>query len=209
MRNKRSFALLLCAAAALFLLACGCSKGEDVSTPSVSGSSSGSQSGDVSAAEGTASQLGSLKSFTAQTLAGESFTHEDLAAKDITLINVWALTCRPCIAELPDLAAFAKALPDNVQMITVCLDGSGNEEITQSILEQAGFEGATLISGDGDLAALCGNLIYTPTTLLADSGGNLVGNPIVGIQKDLSASYLAAVNAALTAEGKAEISLEA
>lgn len=208
MRNKRSFALLLCAAAALFLLACGCSKGENTSS-SVSGSSSGSQSGDVSAAGGTASQLGSLKSFTAQTLAGESFTHEDLAAKDITVVNVWALTCRPCIAELPDLAAFAKALPDNVQMITVCLDGSGNEEITQSILEQAGFEGATLISGDGDLAALCGNLIYTPTTLLVDSGGNLVGDPIVGIQKDLSASYLAAVNAALTAEGKAEISLEA
>lgn len=207
MRNKRSFALLLCAAAALFLLACSCSKGED--TSSVSGSNTGSQSGDVSASEGTASQLGSLKSFTAQTLTGESFTHEDLAAKDITVINVWALTCRPCIAELPDLAAFAKALPDNVQMITVCLDGSGNEEITQSILEQAGFEGATLISGDGDLAALCGNLIYTPTTLLADSGGNLVGNPIVGMQEDLSASYLAAVNAALTAEGKAEISLEA
>ena len=109
---------------------------------------------------------------------------------------------------MPDLAAYAKALPDNVQLITVCLDGSGNEDITKEVLQTAGFEGVTLISGSGDLVDLCSNLMYTPTTLFADSDGQLAGDPITGMQADLPGVYTAAVNQVLAAGGKAEISVE-
>lgn len=158
--------------------------------------------------EDNAAALGSLASFTAGTLDGGTFTQDDVAAKDVTIVNVWALTCSPCIREMPDLAAYAQTLPDNVQLITVCADGYGREEDAREILEKAGFAGVTLTTGDGDLAALMGNLIYTPTTLFADSEGNLVGDAVVGVQKDLPASYTAAVNRVLAASGKAEISLE-
>ena len=148
-----------------------------------------------------------MKSFTAGTLDGGVFTQEDIAAKEITVVNFWAMTCGPCIVEMPDLADFAGALPENVQLITVCLDGSGNEEAVREVLKEAGYEGVTIISGDGDLAALAANLMYTPTTVLADAQGNLAGDAIIGRQEDLSEVYLSAVNAALTAGGKAEISL--
>ncbi|MCI9643162.1 MAG: TlpA family protein disulfide reductase [Oscillibacter sp.] len=157
-------------------------------------------------AEGAAA-LGSLASFTAGTLDGETFTQEDLAGKDVTVFNFWALTCPPCIAEMPDIAAFEKALPDNVAVVTVCLDGYGSEDSVQEVLENAGFEGTTLITGEGDLLDLASQLMYTPTTVLADSGGALVGEAIIGGQADLSAVYLAAVNQALEAGGKDEISL--
>lgn len=156
-----------------------------------------------------AAALGSLASFSAGTLDGETFTQDDLAARDVTVLNFWALTCPPCIAEMPDLAAFAKALPDNVAVVTVCLDGYGSEDAVREILEEAGFEGATLITGDGDLADLAGNLMYTPTTVLADSAGALVGEAIIGGQADLSGVYLEAVNQALEAGGKEAVSLEA
>ena len=78
---------------------------------------------------GTASALGALKSFAGITLDGEMFTQKDIAAKDITIINFWTLTCGSCLVELPDLAAFAGALPDNVRMMTVCVDGGGDPEI--------------------------------------------------------------------------------
>ncbi len=157
---------------------------------------------------GTASELGSLKTFSAGTLAGETFTEEDIQEKDVTVINFWSLLCGPCIAEMPDLAAFAGALPDNVQVVTVCLDGAAAKAEAGQLLETAGFEGVTLLSGDGDLLDLCWNIQYTPTTVLADSEGNLVGDAIIGGQKDLSETLLTAVNEALKAAGKEEISLE-
>ena len=211
MKNK--ITLLLCAAASIALLTTGCAQkpaasSQPAQSQPAQGQSSQSGSGADNSPAGTASMLGSLQSFTALTLDGESFTQDDIAAKDITVLNFWALTCPPCIAEMPELASFAGALPDNVQVVTVCLDGSGNEETVSSILDEAGFSGVTLVAGDGDLAALAGNLMYTPTTLVADSAGTLMGDPIIGGQKDLPKTFLAAVNNALQAGGKAEVSLE-
>lgn len=200
---NKTISVLLSAALALSLLA-GCGG----KAPSQQTADSAQPADHAPSEQGTAAALGSLNSFSAGTLDGGTFTHEDVQAKDVTVINFWSLTCSPCIAELPDLAAFAKALPENVQLVTVCLDGSGNEDAAQEILQTAGFEGVTLISGDGDLAALCGNLMYTPTTVFADAEGNLVGDAVIGGQEDLSETFLAAVNAVLNAGGKAEISLE-
>ena len=77
----------------------------------------------------------------------------------------------------------------------------------RKLVDDAGYTGATILTGDGDLGALAGMILYIPTTVLADSQGNLVGDPIIGGQQDLAATYLAAVNSALAAAGKAEISL--
>ena len=205
MKNWKSFISLFSMVLMLSLLASGCSKNNHANEPSAP---TDEKETDEASTTGTASELGSLQSFSATTLDGSAFTEEDLAAKDITIINFWSLTCGPCIVEMPVLADFAKSLPDTVQVITVCLDGTGNEEIAQSLLEEAGYEGITLLSGSGDFENVIYNIQYTPTTVLVDSQGNLVGNAIIGGQKDLSGTFLAAVNTALKNSGKAEISLE-
>lgn len=205
MKNTKLFALLLCAVLTISMLATGCSGGK---TPPASSDNPAQSESGGNTSTGTAAELGSMKSFTAATLDGGSFTQEDIAAKDVTVINFWSLMCGPCVAEMPDVAAFSKALPDNVRMVTVCLDGEGNEESTKNILSEAGYEGVTLLSGDGDFKGICDNIQYTPTTVLVDADGNLVGDAIIGGQEDLSGTFLTAVNAALKASGKAEISLE-
>lgn len=198
---KRTLSLLLAAVLALALLTgCGGKQASDSSTEDQA------VPNEPAGKEGAAA-LGSLASFSAGTLDGGTFTQEDIAAKDVTVLNFWALTCPPCIAEMPDIADFEKALPDNVAMLTVCLDGYGNEDSVKEVLENAGFEGVTLITGEGDLLDLANNLMYTPTTVLADSQGALVGEAIIGGQADLSAAYLEAVNQALEAGGKDAISL--
>ena len=194
----------------LLLTACAGQPGQpdDQSAPAAD-SAGNTDSTDSSAGDGgEAGEEPGLRSFSAATLDGGSFSPEDIAAKDVTVINFWALSCAPCIAEMPEIADFEKALPDNVAMLTVCLDGYGNEDSVKEVLENAGFEGVTLITGEGDLLDLANNLMYTPTTVLADSQGALVGEAIIGGQADLSAAYLEAVNQALEAGGKDAISLE-
>ncbi len=149
-----------------------------------------------------------LSSFTAGTLDGGTFTQDALFTKDVTILNFWSTTCGPCVEEMPALAAFAGALPDNVQLLTVCLDGSGNAEDAQRILTEAGYEGLTLVSGDGDFLSLCAAIQYTPTTVFLDSAGVLSEHVIVGGQADLAEAYTAVVNQVLAAGGKDAISLE-
>ncbi|MDE6838982.1 MAG: TlpA family protein disulfide reductase [Acutalibacter sp.] len=179
MKTKKAI-LLLAAVLAVALLASGCSLLEE-----------------------------SPSAFTAATLEGGSFTQKDLQDKDLTVVNLWATYCGPCIAEMPDLAAFEKALPDNVRLVTVCMDAQGNEEAAKALLEKAGYEGITLVSGDEGFYAMFSDVQAVPTTVFLDAGGNRVGDPIVGGGlADFSGAYLAAVNKALKASGKGEIQLE-
>lgn len=168
----------------------------------------GSTDADSGAYNGTASRLGSLVEFCADTLDGGTFTQDDIHNKDVTVINFWSLTCGPCIDEMPELAGFEKALPDNVQLVTVCFDAAWAEDETRELLEECGFEGVTLIAFAGDLYDVCTNIQYTPTTVFVDSEGNLVGDSIIGTQENLAEMYLEAINTVLRAGGKAEISLE-
>ena len=183
MNHKKAPVLLLAALLTLGLLLAGCSSETEEAKPL-------------------------LQSFTATTLEGDSFTPEDLAGKDLTIFNFWGTFCTPCIEEMPDLAAFAKALPENVQLLTVCVDVAGDPTNAKLILEQSGYEGLTLVSGQEDFAALIQAVQALPTTIFVDSDGNLVGDVIVGGRGNLAKDFLAAANKALKASGKAEISLE-
>lgn len=185
------------------------SQPDDQSAPaadSAGNTDSTDSAADSDSSGGEAEEEPGLRSFSAATLDGGSFSPEDIAAKDVTVINFWALSCAPCIAEMPDLAAFAAALPENVGVATVCLDGYGDQETALEVLEGTDLVSSTVISGNGDLASLCSALVYTPTTVLVDGEGTLM-EVIVGGQADLSGTYLAAVNKVLAASGKAEISL--
>ena len=146
-----------------------------------------------------------LRSFQAETLDGLTFTQEDVGEKDATLINFWSVSCPPCINEMPDIAELEKSLPDNVQIITVCLDGRRGAEAAAEILTESGFEGVTLVSADGDLLEIVGEILYMPTTIVVDGDGNIIGDAIIGGQKNLDEVFTEAINQALRATGKAEI----
>ena len=148
------------------------------------------------------SGLPSLNSFQATTLDGGSFSNADFADKDVTIINIWGTYCGPCQEEMPDLAAFAKSLPENVTLMTWCVDGEYEQESARQILADAGLDSVTLVNGDGDLEALGNEIMYIPTTILVDSKGNIIGDALIGGRENLEADYTEAVNAVLTALGK-------
>lgn len=200
MKKRKLSALLLGAAlvCSLCVNGCGNQKAASQSVLEPTGVTESPESG-----------FGNLNQFTADTLDQGTFSQEDLAGKDVTVINFWSTLCGPCVSELPDIAAFAKMLPDNVQVITACLDGKGaEEEEVKEILEKAGFEGVTLLGGEGDYKMLSEAVQYTPTTVFVDKDGNMIGNPLIGGQENLAQSYGDAVNSILKSQGKAEIEID-
>ena len=164
-------------------------------------------SGILSGCSNDDATTGSFSSFTGYTLDGETFTQDDIKSKDLTIINYWGMFCGPCRAEMPDLAAYEKALPENVQLITICIDAGNDLEGTRDFLTSCGYEGVTLISGDEALASVVNTVQSFHTTVFVNSRGEVKGTPIIGMQPDLSEAYTTAANKVLSEEGKAEISL--
>lgn len=150
-----------------------------------------------------------LADFAATTLEGETYTAEDLAKADVTMINVWATFCGPCIQEMPEIASLEKRLPDNVSLITCCVDYAEETDADcRSILKDAGYEGTTLVSFEGDMEKVLGSTAYVPTTFFFDSEGNQVGEAVVGAPGDPEKDYLKGINDALAASGKDAVQLK-
>ncbi|MCI8526065.1 MAG: TlpA family protein disulfide reductase [Oscillospiraceae bacterium] len=202
MRKLYRFLALL-----LVLLLCGCAAGAGTEPADAAEETDGTEETDGAGEAGLTVQA-ALTEFSAVTLDGGSFTEEDLAACDVTMVNFWTTTCGPCIREMPELAEYAAALPENVRLITVCLDGSGQEETVREILDEAGFQGITLTGGDGDFPRLCRAVQYTPTTVFLDAGGSLIGGAVIGGQSDLAGTFTAVLNQVLEFLGKDAITLD-
>lgn len=144
-----------------------------------------------------------LNSFSAETLDGGTWTEERLANADVTVINLWATFCGPCIAEMPEIAAFRETLPENVQLVTCCVDvyGDENRQEALNILSEAGYQGETLVNPSGDLQTLSDAMMYVPTTIFVDKDGHLLGEAIIG-GGNVEENYTARINEILLAMGK-------
>lgn len=214
----KKYAAMLIMSCAVWLSGCGTAsqsqpKPQQSGSAGISANNSESEQ-EINSVENTETQapdgsealqfsLPNLNSFTAQILGGGSFTEADLAGADITAVNIWSTTCGPCIREMPELAEYAKSLPENLRVMTWCLDAevSPDGQQIQSFLNDCGFTGVTLTSGDGDMQTLLNQLMYTPTTVFIDGSGNLVCEPLVGAG-DIKEKYTSCFNEGLKRLGK-------
>ncbi|PJK08435.1 alkyl hydroperoxide reductase [Lysobacteraceae bacterium NML95-0200] len=109
-----------------------------------------------------------------KTLDGEA-TALPLPAGKITLINVWASWCSPCIQEMPLLAEFAKSQnPDGIQVIGIALDEA---EAVQAWLSRmpSPYPHYLDTPGQRDASVLLGNSAgVLPYTVLIDAEGRLL-----------------------------------
>ncbi len=83
-----------------------------------------SVNGEEQATEGsTDAQEPYIVSFEAMTTEGDVFNSEAFAQSELTMINVWATYCNPCLSEMPDLGEIAAAYDKaKFQMIGVISD---------------------------------------------------------------------------------------
>lgn len=129
-----------------------------------------------------------MPAFTAKDLDGNTVTESIFADKDLTVVNIWGTFCGPCVREMPELGAWAKDMPDNVQLIGLVIDIAGEEDtehhdLAVSIMQNAEAD-FTQIVANQDFADLLKDVYGVPTTMFVDQDGNIVGDPIIGADVD-------------------------
>lgn len=122
---------------------------------------------------------GGVEAFASQDLYGNDFSPEEFAKYDLTMVNVWFTDCGLCVDEMPELQQLKEALPDNINLITVCLDGEKENELAKAIVEGVGATFTTL-KGDELGRGVLKNVTATPTTLFISRSGMQLGEAIIG-----------------------------
>ena len=162
--QKRVTALILAA-----LLLTGCAQKE---TGQETGQDAGEEKGGV------------LSSFTATDLEDNEVSQAILADYDLTLVNVWATFCGPCLREMPSLGELAAEYqPQGVNIIGIVSDTLTSEgeldedqvDLARDLVEETKAEYTHLLPSQ-DLFGLLGQIYAVPTTFFVDSEGNQVGD---------------------------------
>lgn len=123
-----------------------------------------------------------------ETLDGDPFTFEDITENKLTMINVWATWCPPCVAELPELQALSEAYAEQgVEVIGVLADsiwevGERDDDAIaagKKLLENAEASYCVLIPDAVLQETLIDFMEYFPTTFFFDADGEFV-DAVVG-----------------------------
>ena len=121
--------------------------------------------------------------FSTQDIYGNQVTGAALGEKQLFFVHYWSITCGPCINEMPDLAKLAEEYGDRVGFIGLLDSYSiNNKDVTIRVIEASGVTFPMVDARHGELNELAKLAItgYLPTTILIDSGGNIVGDQIIG-----------------------------
>ncbi len=67
---------------------------------------------------------------------GGAVTLSELAAGQVTLVNLWATWCAPCITEMPTIAALARTYEGRLNVIAISVDSEAKEPDARAQLAQ-------------------------------------------------------------------------
>jgi len=142
-------------------------------------------------------QTEDLKSF--GTIDGTDFAENEISEDifteyDLTLVNVWATFCNPCLNEMPDLneihEEYSKA-GKSFQVVGICSDTVTLEGVNENILNTAEEIEKTLaltylniVPGEALRSETLKGLSVVPTTFFVDGNGHIVETVIGARSKE-------------------------
>ena len=131
-------------------------------------------------------ELKKFPEFNSKDFDGKGVTKDIFKNKKLTLVNFWFNGCAPCVGEIPKL----QQLNDEIekmggQVIGINAEAKVGDEDTineaKKILEKQGAKYRNIaIDKDSELEKYTETIMSYPTSILVDSEGNIVGDPIVG-----------------------------
>lgn len=123
-----------------------------------------------------------IVTFEASTIEEETITSDIFADSKLTMLNVWATYCNPCLNEMPDLAEIALEYDSaEFQMLGIICDVSvfSDENALAEAMDLIEDTGATtyphLLLNDSLYSSLVGAIDSVPTTFFINQKGEMLG----------------------------------
>lgn len=145
--------------------------------------------------EGQAATQASLASFTSTTLDGKNVDQSIFAGYQLTMINIWATFCGPCLTEMPELGELAQEYADrDVQIIGIVIDvldsqgnySEGQLELAREIVKRTGADYPHLLPSLDLISAKLKDVSSVPETIFVDGQGNPIGRSYIGARDKAS-----------------------
>lgn len=132
--------------------------------------------------------------FTTKDVFGNAYDESYFQQYDLTLVNVFATWCSPCVREMPELEALRKAYEGKgvkLGVVGVVLDtkvilgkdsylDEGAVERAKRLYELSHVQFPYLIPDDGNMNGRLTGIESVPETFFVDSQGRIVSDPYVG-----------------------------
>ena len=146
-----------------------------------------------------------LSNLQTKDIDGKEFSGKDFSDYDLTMVNVFATWCSPCVQEIPDLAEIQKEMKDKgvniVGVVTDTVDQTGENlealEKAKLIRERSKAEYPFLLPDQSNFNGRLSGIQAFPETFFVDKKGQIVGETYSGsrnkkawleiIEKELSA----------------------
>ena len=114
---------------------------------------------------------------TEETKDGETVTQEIFADADVTMVNIWATYCSPCIGEMPALGELGRDYADKgLQIIGVVADAEAvGDETALEVIEKTGADFMHMLPSQSLYDNYLNQVRGVPTTVFVDSQGKELG----------------------------------
>lgn len=182
--SKRNILLLGALVLSLTLL-CGCGK-EDSQPPALSAPEMETVSEPAAQSASSEEPDPIFITFEGADLEGNAVSQDVFLQSKLTMVNVWATYCNPCLNEMPGLAELAAEYdPSEFQIIGIVSDVMEGEDQTlvESLVQQTGANYPHLLANDSIYQALLAGVNSVPTTFFFDGEGAYLGGLVGAMEK--------------------------
>ena len=185
-RHKILFGLLLLS----LVLLCGCG-GDSGKLPAGTAPETEptDESQETPAAEDSSSEEESEPiyiTFEGTDLEGNAVSQDIFSQSQLTMVNVWATYCNPCLNEMPGLGELAAEHDaEEFQLIGIVSDVMEGEDQTlvESLVQETGANYTHLLANDSIGQALLSSVSAVPTTFFFDQEGAYLGGVVGSAEK--------------------------
>lgn len=147
---------------------------------------------------------GILSSFSTTDIDGNTVDQSVFKGKKLTMVNIWATFCGPCINEMPDLGEISEEYADKgFQIIGIPVDVTdyygnidvGQVELAKDIIDETNADYLHIMPSASLNQAKLNQVTSVPETIFIDENGNQVGQSYIGSRskqqwKDIIDSFM-------------------